>query len=44
MNKETQQSIPYIIKLHGVLPVFIKTAYNFATHPQMLPMMEEETT
>lgn len=44
MSRETQQSIPYIIKLQGVLPVLIRTAYNFATHSQLLTLLEEDTT
>ena len=35
LTNEQKQNIPYIVKMSGLIPILVKTAYGFATSPDL---------
>ncbi len=42
LSNEQREFVPFIRKMEGVAPLLIKTAYCFATHPELSTLLFED--
>lgn len=43
LSHEEREVVPFVRKMEGVAPMLIKTAQSFATHPQLITLLENDT-